>query len=104
MRKTNHLQIIKSSLQRTAGLYKSANKRLVHCSKSVPIFASEVQARMICSSVSSQNAQASTWIRFNVCNHVLTTLAAHEYPSSPALGRWLLGDLEVSAPRPLQQL
>ncbi len=80
MRKTNHLQIIKSSLQRTAGLYKSANKKLVHCSKSVPIFASEVQARMICSSVSSQNAQASTWIRFNVCNHVLTTLAAHEYP------------------------
>ncbi|SDJ49935.1 hypothetical protein SAMN05444171_1578 [Bradyrhizobium lablabi] len=30
-RKTNHLQIIKSSLQRTAGPYKSARKRLMHC-------------------------------------------------------------------------
>jgi hypothetical protein len=29
-----------------------------------------------------------------VCNHVLTTLAAHEDPiHSKALGRWLLGDL-----------
>jgi hypothetical protein len=29
-----------------------------------------------------------------VCNHVLTTLAAHEDPMhSQALGRWLLGDL-----------
>ena len=29
-----------------------------------------------------------------VCNHVLTTLAAHEDPMhSKALGRWLLGDL-----------
>jgi len=32
--------------------------------------------------------------RCAVCNHVLTTLAAHEDPMhSQALGRWLLGDL-----------
>ena len=29
-RKTNHLQIIKSGLQRTAGPYKSANRTLMH--------------------------------------------------------------------------
>src|SRR5258705_11789928 len=32
-RKTNPLQIVKSSLQRTAGPYKSANNRLVHRNK-----------------------------------------------------------------------
>src|ERR1700730_123860 len=32
-RKTNHLQITKPSLQRTAGPYKGAPRRLVHCDK-----------------------------------------------------------------------